>query len=189
VLFADADASTAAQSLTALADALDHVDVAIGSRRLPDSLILRPQPLSRRAASRLFASAVRLLFDLPYRDTQCGAKAFRREAVARLASRVRESRWAFDVDILLSARSLGLSVAECPVIWSDQPGSRLQLARVGQEVAPALWRLKTRYMPAPAATIALATPVPSVAISVGRSPAHVEWGPAEDHGARQNARP
>lgn len=146
VLFADADAASEPHSLIDLAGALERHDVVIGSRRLPTSTIARPQPLRRRLVGHAFALTVRMLYGMPYHDTQCGAKAFRRDAAQRLLGCVEESRWAFDVDLLLSARLLGLSVAEHPVIWSDQQGSQLRLMSTAGEIVPSLWRLKLRQV-------------------------------------------
>lgn len=150
VLFADADCATAPASLLALLDELDHHDVVIGSRRLPDSWITRAQPWQRRLLGQLFAGVTRLLFHLPYRDTQCGAKAFRREAAQRLVEHVEERRWAFDVDLLLCARELGLTVSEYPVIWADRDGSRLNLLPTAREVLRSFWAMKQRHRRVPA---------------------------------------
>jgi len=144
ILFADADAATSPESLLALAGELDTADVVIGSRWLPDSVITQPQPLKRRAFSRLFNAAVVGLFGLPFADTQCGAKAFRRSAARQLAAVVRESRWTFDVDLLLWARFFGLRVVEMPVTWADQPGSHLAVGATAREVAASLLHMKLR---------------------------------------------
>jgi cellulose synthase/poly-beta-1,6-N-acetylglucosamine synthase-like glycosyltransferase len=144
VAFADADAATAPESLIALIERLDGCDVSIGSRRLPESVIVRAQPLPRRIFGTLFAWVVAFLFGLPVRDTQCGAKAFRQEAVQRLVPLLRERRWAFDLDLLLSAELLGLAVVELPVVWEDQPGSRLRILPTMWEIARSLWRTHQR---------------------------------------------
>ncbi len=144
VLFADADAATESVSLFALLDGLRDHDVTIGSRRLPDSVIVRAQPPLRRLFGGAFAWLVRALFGLPFRDTQCGAKAFRRPAALALSQRVQEARWTFDVDLLLQARQLGLTVHEQPVVWADQDGSQLRLLPTAGQVLRALWRLKRR---------------------------------------------
>ncbi|MFN8517218.1 MAG: glycosyltransferase, partial [Thermomicrobiales bacterium] len=152
VAFADADASTAPESLLALIDRLDGCDISIGSRRLPESVIVRAQPLPRRVFGTLFAWVVAFLFGLPIRDTQCGAKAFRRVAAQRLVPLLRERRWAFDLDLLLSAELLGLAVVEMPVVWGDRPGSRLSILPTMWEIARSLWRTHQRRvsgLPAP----------------------------------------
>ncbi len=146
ILFVDADGATAPESLFDLLAELDRADVVIGSRWMRNSIIRRRQPLQRRAFSRLFNASVRGLFALPYRDTQCGAKAFRRSAARQLAAVVQETRWAFDVDLLLWSRFMGYTVREVPVVWTDQAGSKLRVATTLREVAFALWNLKQRNM-------------------------------------------
>lgn len=148
VLFADADAATSPESLLDLADDLEQYDIVIGSRRLPSSTITHRQPLRRRMLGHAFASTVRVLFGMPYQDTQCGAKALRRDAAYQMADLVQERRWAFDVDLLLSARLSGLSVAERPVTWADQQGSSLRPFSTAGQVVPSLWRLKQRHVAA-----------------------------------------
>lgn len=150
LVFADADGATAPESLLELLDGLGQHDLVIGSRRLPGSRIGRRQPLRRRAAGALFASCVRACFGMGYRDTQCGAKALRAGAAQLLAELVQERRWMFDVDLLLCARGLGLSVAERAVVWSDVAGSKLRIARTAWEVLGALGRLRARHAASPA---------------------------------------
>ncbi len=138
VAFADADGATDPESLFRVVDGLDEADVVIGSRRIAGSRITRKQPLRRRILSRIFNRAVRVLFGLPYPDTQCGAKAFRAEPARRLAEVVCERWWAFDLDLLLSARRLGYSIVERPVTWSDGDGSRLKVGQTSFEVVRSL---------------------------------------------------
>lgn len=54
-----------------------NYDGVIGSRWLGGARIVVKEPLARRIASRGFNFMVRLLFDLPFKDTQCGTKAFK----------------------------------------------------------------------------------------------------------------
>ena len=144
VAFADADAATSPATLLALFDELTDHEVVIGSRRMRQSVITVPQPLPRRFFGWGFASAVRALFGMQFVDTQCGAKAFHRQAAQNLAEVVTEHRWAFDVDLLLRARDLGLKVAERPVEWADREGSQLRAGSTFVQVIGSLWRLKTR---------------------------------------------
>jgi glycosyltransferase involved in cell wall biosynthesis len=146
ILFVDADGSTAPRSVLDLLSALRTVDIAIGSRWLTDSVVQHKQPLKRRAFSRLFNASVRGLFGLPYHDTQCGAKAFRRSAALQLAGVVRETRWTFDVDVLLWARFFNYKIAELPIVWDDRAGSTLHVPGAMREVAVALWNMKRRNM-------------------------------------------
>lgn len=144
VLFADADGATTPESLLELLDDLDSYDVVIGSRRMSTSVITQPQPLLRRMCGWGFAKTVSLLFDTPFKDTQCGAKAFRYTAARRLAQVVSETRWTFDLDLLLSAKKLGLEVHEHPVVWADRAGSQLRYGSTTSEVLRALWAMRLR---------------------------------------------
>ena len=141
VLFADADLATSPASLLGLIEGLERNDIVVGSRWVRDSVITQPQPLRRRVFSRMFNAAARVLFRIGLADTQCGAKAFRREAALALADHVTERRWTFDLDLLLWARRLDYSVVERPVTWADRPGSQLRVGSTGREVMGAMWRL------------------------------------------------
>lgn len=145
IVFTDADGATSPESLIRLANALDRSDIVIGSRRLSGSRILQQQPLRRRILGRLFALVVGMLFALPYRDTQCGAKALRRSAARRLADAIQEPEWTFDVELLLWARRFGYRVSEQAVEWTDRDGSTLKTLSTVRTVLPALWRMARRH--------------------------------------------
>ena len=142
IAFADADGATSPESLIGLIEQLQDVDIVIGSRWLPASQVIKKQPFLRRFFSRLFNLSVRILFQLPYRDTQCGAKAFLAAPAKVLSKVVKESGWTFDVDLLLWAKYYQFNVREAPVVWADQEGSRIRFKATFQEVLGSLWSLK-----------------------------------------------
>ena len=144
VAFADADGATDPESLLMLLAELDSSDVTIGSRRMTESTITQPQAPARRLLGFVFARTARYLFGMPFKDTQCGAKALRAEAARRLCDVVSETRWTFDLDLLLCAQKLGLEISEHPVIWADKKGSRLRYASTTWEVLQAFWTMKRR---------------------------------------------
>lgn len=130
VLFTDADLSTPIEDLEILWACLDQgCHVAIASRLLAQSRILVRQPWHRRMVGRTFAGVVSLLAVRGFRDTQCGFKLFRSEAARRLFAPLRTVGFAFDVEVLLRARRLGLRVAEVPVRWVNSPDSRIHPVR------------------------------------------------------------
>jgi dolichyl-phosphate beta-glucosyltransferase len=130
VLFMDADGAT---PLTEIPKLLDEIgkgyDVAIGSRVVqhPGEVHIKT-PFHRRLIGRIFAFFVNLFAVEGIGDTQCGFKMFRREAAMEIFSRQRLSGFAFDVEILFIARKLSLTIAEIPVNWVAQPGSKVNLA-------------------------------------------------------------
>jgi hypothetical protein len=79
----------------------------------------------RTVYSRMFNRLVTTGTGLGLQDTQCGFKAFRTPAARLLFHLVRIDRFAFDVEVLVRARRLGLRVAEVPVHWKHVPGSTI----------------------------------------------------------------
>jgi dolichyl-phosphate beta-glucosyltransferase len=106
-------------------------DIAHGSRKLPDSVILRPQGLYRRLLSRLFRLIVRLFMGIPhtFSDTQCGFKVYRGDVARKLYTECISTGFMFDVEILLRALRHGYKVKEFPVEWRCDLDSRLHPAR------------------------------------------------------------
>jgi dolichyl-phosphate beta-glucosyltransferase len=131
-LFTDADLSSPISEAPKLFEAIRAgADVAIGSRWLRAELQTERQPLYRQAFGRIFNLVLRLFLGLRFRDTQCGFKAFRREAVQRIFPLQKIERWGFDPEILYVARRMGLRVAEVPVVWAHSEGTRLHPFRDG----------------------------------------------------------
>jgi dolichyl-phosphate beta-glucosyltransferase len=134
-LFTDADLSSPISEAQKLFKSVrDGVDVAIGSRWLRAELQTERQPLYRQAFGRIFNLVLRLFLGLHFKDTQCGFKAFRREAAQRIFPLQRIERWGFDPEVLYLARRMGLRVAEVPVLWAHSEGTRLHPFRDGMRM-------------------------------------------------------
>jgi dolichyl-phosphate beta-glucosyltransferase len=132
LLFTDADLSSPIAEAAKLFAALEQgADVAIGSRWLDASLQFVRQPLRRRIFSRSFNLFIKLLLGLPFRDTQCGFKAFTRPAAAVIFPRQRIHRWGFDPEVIYIARRQGLKVTEVPVAWGHDERSTIHPFRDG----------------------------------------------------------
>jgi dolichyl-phosphate beta-glucosyltransferase len=131
ILFMDADGATPLNEIPKLLEALQKgYDLAIGSRVVqhPGEVEVKT-PFYRRLISRSFAFFVSFLAVGGIGDTQCGFKMFSRGAAAAIFSRQKTVGFAFDVEILFIARQLALSMAEIPVNWIAQPGSKVNLIR------------------------------------------------------------
>jgi dolichyl-phosphate beta-glucosyltransferase len=136
LLFTDADLSSPIAEAGKLFAALEAgADVAIGSRWLDPSLQFQRQSFKRQALSRVYNLFLRMVLLFPYRDTQCGFKAFTRAAAAQIFPLQRITRWGFDPEILYLAHRHGLKVAEVPVAWGHDEGSRLHVWRDGARMA------------------------------------------------------
>ncbi|MCX7925649.1 MAG: glycosyltransferase family 2 protein [Fimbriimonadales bacterium] len=132
ILFSDADLATPIEELEKLEPYLKQgYPVAIGSRPLRESQLVVRQPFYREMAGRAFNKAVQLLAVRGIHDTQCGFKLFTREAAQEIFSRCRLNGFSFDFEALYYAQRLGYPIAEVPIRWMHQEGSKVRLLRDG----------------------------------------------------------
>jgi dolichol-phosphate mannosyltransferase len=90
------------------------IDAVIGSKRHPDSQVR--YPFIRRVYSWGFQMLVRALFRINVRDTQVGAKLFRREMLDTVVPLLLIKRFAFDLELLAVGAEFGFDrVQEMPV--------------------------------------------------------------------------
>ena len=87
---------------------------------------------------------------LPFADTQCGFKAFTRNAAQIVFKLQTIERWGFDPEILFIAIKHGLTVVEVPVSWAHDARSRVSYLKDGlkmlEEIAIIRWNaMRGRY--------------------------------------------
>jgi O-antigen/teichoic acid export membrane protein len=106
---------------------------------------------TRRSLSVIARFVVRQLFRLEVRDTQCGAKLFRRDALATLLPHARDHRFAFDLEVLAIGCRFGLgAIAEVPVRLTRAASSHSHVdVRVVARTALDIVRLWTRLAHVP----------------------------------------
>jgi putative flippase GtrA len=125
--YLDVDLSTDLAALLPLVAPLisGHSDVAIGTRLGRGARVVRgpKRELISRGYNLLLRGALRARFT----DAQCGFKAIRREAAARLLPLVRDDGWFFDTELLVLAQRAGLRIHEVPVDWIDDHDSRVDI--------------------------------------------------------------
>ncbi|MFJ6798370.1 dolichyl-phosphate beta-glucosyltransferase [Streptomyces sp. NPDC091268] len=130
VLIMDADLATPIEELAKLERALagdEQLDAAIGSRAHRDSAIERHQGVLREALGRIGNRFIRLVAVPGIRDTQCGFKLFDGDQARTAFGASKLDGWAIDVEILQYFRRKGWPVAEVPVRWAHQDGSKVRL--------------------------------------------------------------
>jgi len=138
IVFTDGDGSYGPEQVDQIVRALDDAPVAIGVRKVGAA----GEPLARRLASRAFNATTRAILSLPYDDTQCGLKGFRRDAAAAVFARTRVDGFAFDAEALLLAERLGLRVAEVPVAAEVRDGSKVRLAADALRMLRNMWQVR-----------------------------------------------
>jgi dolichyl-phosphate beta-glucosyltransferase len=129
-LFADADGATPIHEMERLEAAINNgADIAIGSRTLAsrDSRYHVQARLHRTLLGGLFNHVVRGLGIRDIHDTQCGFKLFRQSVAQDLFSVARIDGYGFDLELLYIAQQRGCRIAEIPINWADQPGSKVRV--------------------------------------------------------------
>ena len=133
VLFTDMDQATPLSEIEKFFPKFEkeNSDVVIGVRSGRSGA-----PLSRKVMAWGFSFLRNVILRLPHKDTQCGFKAFTRDASEQIFSRLSEHYHTsqikgaavtagFDIETLFVARKLGLKISESTVVWKHQESRRV----------------------------------------------------------------
>ncbi len=147
----DADLSTPLSEIPAFLGALESGHhMAIGNRRAPGSTITRHQSWLRETLGRGFTRLSRLLLAPGIEDFTCGFKMFRADAARYVFERTSLDGWAFDAEIIVIAKTKGMSLAQLPVTWRNEDDTKVRLLPAVlaslRDLARIRWRkLRGRY--------------------------------------------
>lgn len=127
ILLTDADLSTPIEELSKLLPLIygNKCDIAIGSRALALSEIIKKQPWWRQEMGKFFNKLVKVLVLEDFNDTQCGFKLFRGDIARSLFREARIERFAYDVEILAIAKKRGYRMIEVPIKWVNSAESKV----------------------------------------------------------------
>lgn len=132
ILFTDMDQATPLDQLEKMLPTIKKgFDVAIGSREGREGA-----PIIRKLMAYGFVLLRRVVLRLPFKDTQCGFKLFKKDAARKIFRKMKvfnekmEMKGAsvsagFDLETLYLARKLKMKVAEVPVEWHHQEGTKV----------------------------------------------------------------
>jgi dolichyl-phosphate beta-glucosyltransferase len=127
-LFTDADNSTSINQIEKLLPYCNEgFDIVIGSRTAPGSRIDKSQPLHKVVGGKLGNLLIRLTLLPGIYDTQCGFKCFKGGVAEKIFSLQKINGYIFDAEILMIAYLHKIGVKEVPVVWEDDPDSRVKL--------------------------------------------------------------
>jgi len=145
--FVDADGATPPEAFYLLVRGIGDNDGIIASRYLKGSIVQPKPSFQRIISSRIFNILIRATLMLPYRDTQCGAKLFKREALIKTISSLSMSQWAFDVELIYQLRKKGFVVREAPTKWADKEYSKINFSKAAPFMALSIIRLRILNSP------------------------------------------
>ncbi|MES2570872.1 MAG: dolichyl-phosphate beta-glucosyltransferase [Verrucomicrobiota bacterium] len=145
LFYMDADLSVPLPEILAFLDyfkAHPEVAILVGNRAHAKSRITRRQAFLRRTMGDVFNRILQGWGLVSLHDTQCGFKAFRREAAQAIFARQTVDGFAFDVELLLIARRLGYTIADLPVEWLNSPESKVHILRDSARMLLDAWRMR-----------------------------------------------
>jgi dolichyl-phosphate beta-glucosyltransferase len=131
ILFTDMDGATPIKMLDKFLPKFqdENFDIVIGSRDMNESEVKVHQPKWKEFlgnGGNLLIQAVGGLWGM--KDTQCGFKAFTREAVKDIVPRTTVDRWGLDFELLMIGKKLGYKIVEVPVEWIDSGDSTVGIS-------------------------------------------------------------
>jgi len=159
-LFTDADNSTSIDQFSKMipyfparggsaAGGKEGYDVVFGSRDIKGAKMVPPQPWYKRFAGDVGNLIIQILLLPGIWDTQCGFKAFTEEAARKIFPLLKTERWAFDVEILALAKKMGYKIKEIPVVWVNDPFSRIKASSYIQVLLEVFkikwWAITNKY--------------------------------------------
>ncbi|MEE2885096.1 MAG: dolichyl-phosphate beta-glucosyltransferase [Chloroflexota bacterium] len=141
--YMDVDLSTDLVALPHLVSVLEtgEYDLCIGSRLGSKSTVIG-RKLKRELISRIYNLMIRMLFCTRFQDAQCGFKAVSKNAAGGLVPFVKDNAWFFDTELLILAEKNGYRIKELPVIWTDDPDSKVRILKTALEDLKGLARLR-----------------------------------------------
>ena len=135
IAFTDVDLAYAPEQITRLQSEVEAGHpIVVGNRHHVETTTLVRARRVREVSGRLFSALTRVVVLGETRDTQCGLKAFSADTARALFSRAQIDGFAFDVELFVIARRLGVPVTEVAV---EVANSDLSTVSVGSDA----WRM------------------------------------------------
>jgi len=146
LVFVDADGSIPAKSVEKVCDSIIKLDVdlAVGSRRHPDSNIKFHQGNVRKLLGDGFSFLSRVLLEVKLYDYQCGVKAIDRKVWEEVQRDIERKGFSWDIELISIVSMRGYNIKEVPIEWDDQPGSTVKIIPTMLELFNALFTVRRK---------------------------------------------
>ncbi|MDX9923457.1 MAG: glycosyltransferase [Ignavibacteriaceae bacterium] len=121
-------------------------DLAFGSRKLPDSIIIKRQKLDRKIASFLFLRFCKFFFNIGnyFTDTQCGFKVLAGEIARTLFNDITLDGFLFEIELIILAERDNYIIREFPVTWKCDRDSRINFVKTPSKIISEINQLRKR---------------------------------------------
>jgi len=153
ILFADMDQATPLNQVEKFFPKFRNgYDIVIGSRAGR-----KGAPILRKIMASGFVLLRTMILRLPYKDTQCGFKAIKKNTAKEIFKRMQifnektkvdgaAVTAGFDLELLYIARKLKLKVAEVPVIWHHKGTERVSAIKDSWQGLRDMMRVRTNAL-------------------------------------------
>lgn len=122
----------------------DQADIVTGSRLAKGARVIGRSPI-RNFTSRCFNVIVKMVFKTSFSDGMCGFKFLKRSFLDKLIDAGAQSDgWFFATEILIAAEYLGYRIGDLAVEWTDDPNSKVKIAKLSIEYLKAMQVLRSR---------------------------------------------
>ena len=129
VIFLDVDLATPIEELGKFMRLRKGFDILIGSRKMKGAKILIHQPRFREFGGKVFTLLTNILVTRGISDITCGFKLYRTELAQKLFRQSLLMDWSFDAEILFLAQKGRARIREVPVVWQDNPNTKVSLLK------------------------------------------------------------
>jgi len=127
-LFFDVDMSTPLDEFTKFLPYINKkYHIICGTRKNGKSTVVRHQALYREVLGKGFTKLSNTILGTDFKDFTCGFKAYSQHTIQTLVSNSRINGWGFDSELLFLAHKKQLSIAQVPVLWSNDERSKVRL--------------------------------------------------------------
>jgi len=143
--FVDADGSVPPESIYKMVEHLNGGwDGVIASRWINGSNVIVHEPISRKIASRAFNILTKILFGMKFKDTQCGAKFFKKDALRAILNELYVSDFSFDVELLYRLLRKNFHIKEVPITWKYREGTKINIVRTSIQMFASITSLRLK---------------------------------------------
>ena len=124
-----------------------EADIVHGSRKLPESKIIKEQDTDRQVASWIFNTFFKRFLGVPKEltDTQCGFKIYKNQVGKSLFSKLQTAGFLFEIEIILRAIREDYKIIEFPLSWECDRDSRINLLKTTPEVIKEVFNIKKMF--------------------------------------------
>lgn len=146
VMFTDADLAYGTEVIRRIYDtfaANPDASLVIGSRNISKDGY-ESYTLLRKIMSKVYIKVLCLAGGFKLSDSQCGCKAFTKEAVSKIFPRCEVDRFAFDFEVILWAQKFGMKIVEMPVKVINHRESKVRVVRDAFKMLRDLRQMKKR---------------------------------------------